>query len=224
MEKLFNSVATAKPLDKPYISSEKRRMLTKIKKRFQHWISTGAKLAHQIGLTPNVVSALGMMFAVMSATAYANAYLRPSLLLVAPILLLVSGFCDALDGAIARIHVETTVFGKFLDSMLDRFADAVILGGIIFGGLCDPLWGFVALVGSLMVSYARARAEALGVEMEAVGVAERAERLVIVAAASFLSVFWPDALYWAVILLALLTSFTVLQRVAHFVRASKNKE
>ncbi|UCC33842.1 MAG: CDP-alcohol phosphatidyltransferase family protein, partial [Candidatus Bathyarchaeota archaeon] len=68
------------------------------------------------------------------------------------------------------------------------------------------------------------RAEALGVEMEAVGVAERAERLVIVAVASFLSVVWLDALYWAVILLALLTGFTVLQRVIHFARASKSRE
>ena len=198
-------------------------MLTKLKKKFQFWISAEAKLAHNIGLTPNHVSALGIVFAVFSAIAYVYAYSHQLIVIAAPIFLLISGFCDALDGALARIHGETTTFGKFLDSMLDRYADAIILCGIIFGELCDPFWGFIALIGSLMVSYARARAEALGVEMEAVGIAERAERLIILATASFLSVVWLEALNWAVIVLAVLTSLTVLQRVVYFLRASKSR-
>ena len=199
-------------------------MLARLKKKFQLWVSTEAKLAHQIGLTPNHVSALGIMFAVFSALAYVLAHSHQLILVAAPIFLLISGFCDALDGAIARIHGETTIFGKFLDSILDRIADAVILFGIIVGGLCDWRWGIIALIGSLMVSYARARAEALGAEMEAIGVAERPERLIILAVASFFSVVWLEALYWAVIILALLTSLTVLQRVIYFLRASKNRE
>ncbi len=198
-------------------------MLTKLKKKVQHWISTEAKLAHRVGLTPNHVSALGIVFAVFSALAYVYAHSHQLILITAPIFLLISGFCDALDGAIARIHGETTTFGKFLDSMLDRYADAIIFCGIIFGGLCDPFWGFIALISSLMVSYARARSEALGVGMEAVGIAERAERLIILAAASFLSVVWPEALNWATIVLALLTSLTVFQRVVYFLRASRNR-
>jgi len=199
-------------------------MLARLKKKFQLWVSTEAKLAHQIGLTPNHVSALGIMFAVFSALAYVLAHSHQLILVAAPIFLLISGFCDALDGAIARIHGETTIFGKFLDSILDRIADAVILFGIIVGGLCDWRWGIIALIGSLMVSYARARAEALGAEMEAIGVAERPERLIILAVASFFSIVWLEALYWAVIVLALLTSLTVLQRVIYFLRASKNRE
>ncbi len=198
-------------------------MLTKLKKKVQLWISTEAKLAHKVGLTPNHVSALGMVFAVFSAIIYWRWRFFQLSLITAPIFLLISGFCDALDGAIARIHGETTTFGKFLDSMLDRYADAIILCGIIFGGLCDPFWGFIALISSLMVSYARARAEALGVEMEAVGIAERAERLIILATASFLSVVWSEALNWAVIVMAVLTSLTVLQRVIHFLRASTRR-
>jgi len=199
-------------------------MLTKLKKTFQLWISTEAKLAHKIGLTPNHVSALGIVFAVFSAIIYWRWRSLQLSLITAPIFLLTSGFCDVLDGAIARIHGETTTFGKFLDSMLDRYADAIILCGVIFGGLCDPFWGFIALIGSLMVSYARARAEALGVEMEAVGVAERAERLIILATASFFNIVWSEALYWAVIVLAVLTSLTVLQRAVYFLRASKSRE
>jgi len=199
-------------------------MLTKLKKKFQLWIMTEAKMAHNIGLTPNHVSALGIFLAVISGIIYWKWRLLPFSLITAPILLLISGFCDALDGVIARIYGEATTFGKFLDSMLDRYADAIILCGIILGGLCDPFWGFIALIGSLMVSYARAKAEALGVEMEAVGVAERAERLIILAAASFLSVVYLEALNLAVIVLGILTSLTVLQRVVHFIGASKPRK
>jgi len=185
---------------------------------------TEAKMAHNIGLTPNHISALGIFFAAISGIIYWKWRLLQFSLITAPILLLISGFCDALDGVIARIYGEATTFGKFLDSMLDRYADAIILCGIILGGLCDPFWGFIALIGSLMVSYARAKAEALGVEMEAVGVAERAERLIILAAASFLSVVYLEALNLAVIVLGILTSLTVLQRVVHFIRASKPRK
>ena len=199
-------------------------MLTKLKKKVQLWIMTEARMAHSIGLTPNHVSALGIFFALISGIIYWKWRLLQFSLMTAPIFLLISGFCDALDGVIARIYGEATTFGKFLDSMLDRYADAIILCGIILGGLCDPFWGFIALIGSLMVSYARAKAEALGVEMEAVGVAERAERLIILAAASFLSVIYLEALNLAVIVLGILTSLTVLQRVVHFIRASKPRK
>jgi len=199
-------------------------LLTKLKKRFRFWIADEAKLAHSIGLTPNQVSAIGIALAVISAFTYWMWRFHIFLLALAPILLLVSGFCDALDGALARIYREATAFGGFLDSLLDRYADAIVFCGIILGGLCDPFWGFVALIGSLLVSYARARAEAAGVRMEAVGMAERPERLIILATASFLSIAWREALSWGVIILAVVTNLTVLQRIIYFRTASQKKE
>ena len=183
-----------------------------------------AKLAHSIGLTPNQVSAIGIAFAVLSALAYWKWQLYSLLPILAPLLLLASGFCDALDGVLARLYGEATTFGGFLDSLLDRYADAIIFCGIIVGGLCDLSWGLVALIGSLLVSYARARAEATGVKMETVGIAERAERIVILAIGSFLSIAWPEALSWGVAILAVLTNLTVLQRVIYFWKASQRKE
>ncbi len=191
-------------------------MLTRLKERFQLWISYEAKLAHSLGLTPNHVSGIGALSAIISALLYGNSLSNPSLLIAATIFLLASGFCDALDGALARIYGETTVFGGFLDSLLDRYVDAIILGGIILGGLCHPFWGLAALIGSLLVSYVRARAEAAGVKMETVGIAERAERLIILTVASLLNVIWLEALGWSIILLAILTNLTVLQRVIYF--------
>jgi archaetidylinositol phosphate synthase len=182
-----------------------------------------AKLAHSIGLTPNQVSAAGITFAVLSALAYWKWQFHTLMPIMAPLLLLASGFCDALDGSLARLYGEATTFGGFLDSLLDRYADAIIFSGILLGGLCDLFWGLAALVGSLLVSYARARAEAAGVKMETVGIAERAERLITLAIASFLSIAWLQALSWGVAFLAILTNLTLLQRVVYYYEASKQQ-
>ncbi len=195
-------------------------MLTKLKHRAQLWLTSEATLLHRLGLNPNHVSILGVLFAFLSAFTYWQWHFHPLLLILAPLLMLTSGLLDALDGAIARIYGETTKFGGFFDSLLDRYADAVILCGIILGGLTEVSWGLAALMGSLLVSYARAKAEAAGVKMESVGLAERAERIVILAFASFLSYFWLDALNWSILLLAVLANFTVIQRAFYFLKAS----
>jgi len=200
-------------------------MLTKLKQKFQQWIVSVAKVAHKVGLTPNRVSAIGITFAFLSAVSYWKWQLfDPFLLIASPIFLLISGFCDALDGVLARLYGHTTRFGGFLDSLLDRYADSVVFVGIILGGLCNLECGLAALIGSLLVSYARARGEAAGVKMEAVGLAERAERLIILATASFVAIAWKEALNWGIIILAILTNLTVLQRALYFYKASKEKQ
>jgi archaetidylinositol phosphate synthase len=205
-------------------------LLTKLKERIQLLMVGEARLAHSIGLTPNQVSLLGLLSALFSAYLYWSSQFDVALLTVAAMFLLISGFLDALDGVLARLYGEVTVFGGFLDSLLDRYADAFVFLGIIVGWLIKDsawmFWGFAALVGSLLVSYSRARAEAAGIKMESVGVAERAERIIILVVASLLSTVpgWADALRWSMVLLAVLTNLTVLQRVIHFRKASKKKE
>ncbi len=196
-------------------------MLTKLKQRAQSWLTSEAAILHQLGLTPNHVSVLGLLLALFSAVTYWQWHFHPLLLILAPLLMLASGLLDMLDGAIARIYGESTKFGGFFDSLLDRYADAVILCGIILGGLTEVSWGLAALMGSLLVSYARARAEATGVKMESVGLAERAERILILALASFLSYLWLDTLNWSILLLAILTNLTVIQRAIYFRKATK---
>jgi archaetidylinositol phosphate synthase len=189
-------------------------MLTKLKEKIQQMLTTEAEATHKIGLTPNTVSAIGLALAFISALAYAEWQNRPAYILIATVLLLLSGFCDALDGILARLYQQTTAFGGFLDSLADRYADAAVYAGIIVGGLCDKLWGLIALTGSLLVSYSRARAEAAGIKMESIGLAERAERVIILAIASLVAFFWqPEiAINIGIILLAVLSNLTVLQR------------
>jgi archaetidylinositol phosphate synthase len=209
-------------------------MLTKLKKKVQEMLTGTAHAAHKIGLTPNIISVIGLALAIFSAAAYAMTQNQPVLLPLAVVLLLASGFCDILDGVLARTHQQASVFGGFFDSLLDRYADAAVYAGVIIGGLCDPMWGLIALAGSLLVSYSRARAEAAGVKMESVGIAERAERIIILAAASLAAFFWPQvitfgflnisALNIGIIILAVLSNLTVLQRAVHVYKVLKKKE
>jgi archaetidylinositol phosphate synthase len=197
-------------------------MLTRLKEKVQSAIKTQAKAANKIGLTPNIISAIGILLALLSALAYTNGR-QSTTMAVAVVLLLLSGYCDMLDGAVARLCQKTTPFGGFLDSLLDRYADSAVYFGIIFGGLCTVPWGLAALIGSLLVSYSRARAEAAGIKMETIGLAERAERIIIIAAATIAEIFMAGAIEAGMILLAVLTNLTVLQRSLHTYKALKKK-
>jgi archaetidylinositol phosphate synthase len=204
-------------------------MLTKLKQKVQQMLAAEARAAHRLGLTPNMITAIGLVFAFLAALAYAEWQSQPLFLLLAALLLLLSGFCDALDGAVARLYVQATVFGGFIDSLLDRYADAAVYVGIIVGfyrGLWDLLWGLIAIAGSLLVSYSRARAEAAGIKMESIGLAERAERILILLLASLIAVFWQPATVMniGIILLAVLSNLTVLQRSLYVYGKSKKKE
>jgi len=201
-------------------------MLTKLKQKVQQMLTAEAKAVHTIGLTPNMITLLGVVLAAVSALLYAEWQNRALYLFAAMVLLLLSGFCDALDGVVARLYKEASVFGGFLDSLLDRYADAAVYAGIIIGGLCDFRWGLLTIIGSLLVSYSRARAEAAGIKLESIGIAERAERMIILAVASLVAVFWqPTAVMnGGIILLAALSNLTVLQRTIHVYNKSKKKE
>ncbi len=125
-------------------------------------------------------------------------------------LLVLSGLLDATDGAMARLYGEVSHFGAFLDSVLDRISEIFVYWSLVYSGLVDWAIGLAALSGSLMVSYARARAEHLGSQMKGVGIAERPERLLILIVAAFGSQLNVGAL-----LIALLSAITVVQRIMY---------
>ncbi|MBS7607126.1 CDP-alcohol phosphatidyltransferase family protein [Candidatus Bathyarchaeota archaeon] len=207
-------------------------MLTKIKAKVQEIISTEARLMHKLGFKPNTVSFIGVVLGIFSGVTYWAAGATSThietyriRIFLALLLLLFSGFCDALDGALARLYGETTVLGGFLDSLLDRYVDAAVLCGLILGGLCEPLWGLLALIGSLLTSYARARSEAAGIPMESIGLVERAERILIMAVASAINVILPEtpSLNTGTIILALASNITVIQRTLYFSSRARPK-
>ncbi|MEM1543288.1 MAG: CDP-alcohol phosphatidyltransferase family protein [Candidatus Bathyarchaeia archaeon] len=207
-------------------------MQTRVRAKVQGWIIAEAKLMHRAGLKPNMVSVMGVIFGILSGLAYwaagssTNIEIYRIYLLLAVLLISLSGFCDALDGALARLYGEITAFGGFLDSLLDRYVDAAVICGLILGGLCEIPWGLLALLGSLLTSYARARSEAADVPMESIGLIERAERLLIIILASIMGIILPEVqpLNVGIILLALASNLTVAQRTFHFYKKTRSKK
>ena len=189
---------------------------SKLKKRFEGVIAGVVKLLADAGVTPNIVTVSGLIVSFAAAACYLYWRTAAYLLPLAGFLILLSGILDAVDGVLARTTDKVTVFGGFLDSVSDRYSDALVISGLILGGLCDSRWGLITLSGSLLVSYTRAKSESLGIPMAAVGFAERAERMILLALLTFGATVWLAFLDYGIIMLALLTHLTVVQRVLYF--------
>ncbi|MEW6011459.1 CDP-alcohol phosphatidyltransferase family protein [Methanobacterium alkalithermotolerans] len=167
-------------------------------------------LARKIKINPNLITIFGLIVAFLSAYSFAIGNL-----LLGGILIALSGFLDIVDGAVARNNSSITPFGGFLDSTVDRLSDALIIIGIVYGGFVNWIFGILALHASLTVSYVRARAEVEGIPC-GVGIAERAERLVIIMSGAFLGVlFGPEVMLIAMLLVIVLGYMTVGQRIYH---------
>ena len=174
------------------------------------------------GVGPNLITTVGTLLVVASAVAYGAASVR-----LGGLLYLVSGIVDTLDGAVARATGQTTRFGAFYDSTLDRVGDgATFMGIAVFFLLAAPdtvahrdlgvILSMVAIIASLLVSYARARAEGLGIDCK-VGLVQRAERIVGLGVPSVLVGAGPQGLvlFWIVAILALASVVTVVQRFVY---------
>ena len=173
-------------------------------------------VASRLNINPNIVTVISPFVALVAAYGFAN-----KLLILGTIAILLSGFLDVVDGAVARYHNKTSKFGAFLDSTMDRFADAIIYIGIIFGGYCDWFIGVLAIHSAITVSYVRARAESQGVECK-VGIAERAVRMIILMIGAVIGYLTsPIYFTYTIIILVILSYITVGQRIYHVWRQLK---
>ena len=189
---------------------------SKLKKQFEAMVTGIVKPLGRLGISPNHLTILGMVLAVVTSYMYTKVPGNRDYLLYAAGMFIVSGFIDAIDGVLARSTGKVTRFGGFLDSVADRYSDAIVYSGVIAAGLCNLWAGLLALFGSMLVSYARARAEMEGVNMAGIGLAERAERMIFLALCTAIAYWYPEALNYGITILAALAHFTVLQRSLHF--------
>lgn len=173
-------------------------------------------------LTPNSISITGLLLCIVAAVLVAERYF-----FLAGLAFIIGSVCDTLDGRYSRMSGKGSAFGAFLDSTLDRIEEGIVLTAVAayFAERGDQLAVaacVVAVLASLMVSYTRARAEALGVECK-VGIATRAVRVVILSAGLVLargaSLADFELLEPAVYVLAGLSTVTVLQRIVHVRKA-----
>lgn len=150
------------------------------------WEATLAPAARSLrrwGVTPNTITAASFLFAILAAAAFLLATReRLWMLLVASAAISVNAILDGLDGRLARLTNTTSVKGDYLDHVVDRYSDIVILAGLAFSPLGDVRWGFFAIVGTLLTSYMGTQAQALGLGRMYAGFLGRADRLVILLA------------------------------------------
>ncbi len=158
------------------------------------------------GLHPNFLTVLGLLFSILTAYFY-----KIGLFSYAAVGLLLSGICDAIDGEVARKTSRATRFGAFLDSVLDRYSEILIFLGLFIYYLESSVAVLVilALTGSLMVSYVRARAEGLGEECKS-GLLLRPERLAVLFVGSL---FGPKMFVYFLMVIAVFSNFTAIYRI-----------
>lgn len=177
----------------------------------------------RIGVRPNTITTLGTALVVVSAACYGTGAIRWG-----GLFLLLSGLVDTLDGQVARGSGQATKFGAFYDSTLDRVGDGATFIGIAGYLLTAPDVAYrvpavivcmVSVLGSLLVSYARARAEGLGIDCR-IGIAQRAERILLLGVPVLIWGAGPQALLLEAIvaLLTVASYITVVQRFVYVYR------
>ena len=173
-----------------------------------------ARLLLRAHVRPNQLTVLGLGVSVAAAHAFFHGRFR-----TAAALLAVAGLFDFFDGSLARLARSESAFGAFLDSVVDRYSDVVVLLGIVLyyeradgsGGVFVTM---AALVGTIMVSYTKARAQSIGVQCE-IGLMERPERMILLIVGAL------TRLTPAMIALAVLTNLTAIHRIFHVWRAAR---
>jgi len=223
-----------------------------VRSGFSKWLKFNfilSKYLAIIGFTPNLASALAFVLSTASAYYFIkapsailiNLFLSNFYFVLSVAFLLLSGLLDVLDGAIARLTYSSTPFGDLLDNVVDKYSDAIVLIAIIYGGLVNPFIGLAALLGSLLVDYARARTMGLGLKRTKVTIGERPFRMLMISVAVafqfvaqlsaalnvhvsigggvYLHELFLDSVRWGILVLVILTHFSTIQIVIH---AKKN--
>ncbi len=165
----------------------------------------------KLELNPNFFTTIGFILTVGAAVLFATGYLR-----IAGAIILLAGTFDIVDGKVARLSNRVTKFGALYDSTLDRYSEVIMFFGLAFYFVRADMFitsvaVSFALGGAVMVSYVRARAEALGFECK-VGIMQRPERVVYI---GFGAVIHMYVLIFAIILIAIFANITAIQRIYH---------
>ena len=189
---------------------------SKVKAWYVSLLEPITRTSLSFGIHPNVLTILGFAITVFSGILFAM-----GAFLWAGVVLFIGGSCDVLDGHLARITDQKSVFGALLDSTLDRYAEIVVFIGIVtyylYNAPADPLneiWVIMAvtgLTGSLMVSYVRARAEGLGQECK-VGLMQRPERVICLGVGALLGEMFLSV---DLVLIAVVSNLTAVSRLYH---------
>ena len=184
-------------------------MLGKLRARYEKMVAPAGSTFAKLGITPNMMTAASVATAACAAYLYGN-----QLPIYGASLIILTGVLDMFDGAIARATETTSRFGATLDHVIDRYAELLIMIGIIAGDYTPWYWGFFTIFGMIMASFTRAKAESVGgLASCTVGIAERQEKLLVLIGASILDPSLPGILNYGSIVVGILSHITVAQRL-----------
>jgi len=192
-------------------------MLSHYKDWLTRWTDPVVRPLLALRLRPTHLTVLGLGVSLLAAVSFARGRERGG-----AALLVLSGLFDFFDGSLARLSGQVTPFGAFLDSVIDRYSDLVVLTGILFlfirvGRTREVLLTLLVLIGTVMVSYTKARAQASGVACE-IGLMERPERQLVLIAGGLFHLMTP-----ALWILALLVNVTAIQRILYTRRVTRRE-
>lgn len=205
----------------------------RIQQRVRQFVTSIIEPLARLGITPNTLTLLGLLLSCITA-----AIIAQGSIFIGGLLVLFAGIFDMFDGALARAQNAASTFGAFFDSTLDRYSESIILFGLLWYVLHiqsaaelhnsflirwplgnEQSWMisliYIAVVGSLMVSYTKARAEGLGLELKT-GLLARPERVVILAIGLITGTG-----IWAVLLLAIFSNVTAVERIVYIRRVTR---
>lgn len=184
-------------------------------------------IARKTSIRANTLTYISLVFALFASISFYFSYEYRYLLFVASLMILMNGFLDALDGKVARLRNEASPKGDFIDHSIDRFADALIVGGLAASPWCDPLVGIVAVAAMLLTSYMGTQAQAVGYGREYGGLLGRADRLVILIFAPLMQYFFSNYgikffgwsfMQWVMVYFAVVGIATAMQRFVAVLR------
>ncbi len=214
-----------------------------IKKKAYSLLDPFLNILIKIGITPNKVTIIGFLITIFSASVLIYGAEKgerndPNYITIFGIILLIAGIFDMLDGQLARKTGKMTVFGAFFDSIIDRYSEMIMFFGIAYylvsyNYFLSSIFAFIAMIGSIMVSYSRARAEGLGYDCK-IGIMQRPERILLIGISAIIygivysivgefqykignfPLFENISIFTIpIFIMAILTNYTAYQRIKH---------
>jgi len=182
-------------------------LLDRLRGSLKGRLESAGKAAARVIPSPTTWTIIGLFFAFLAFVFYGRVH--P---VIGGLMVVIAGLFDVIDGAVARATGKVSSRGAFLDSTLDRVSELVIYLGILVGGYVSPFIVLLVLSFSLLVSYTRAKGDALGVSLAGIGVGERSERLLVLILASLLSAFGLVFLRIGILVILALAFITFIQR------------
>lgn len=197
-------------------------MLNQFRDKFNKIILNIASFLTHINFKPWIASLLGLILITIAATILIIQTSTFNILLSVGLFLL-GGFMDVLDGSLARLQNRVSKWGGFYDSTIDRITEIIYVFGLTYSRIISSYLAYIYITTSILISYTRARGEALGIKMQGVGLMERAERLLILVLAIILWVYIKFNLDILISILILLNITTFIQRIYYIWNRTREK-